>query len=201
MIKDGTVEVKVASEDSKFGTADSEVQNQIKFDWDTEDSDPVIFNDDWTDVPTSTSGYPTTYKPAGEVDEDELDENGHWVVPAAGEKAMLVVANPTDEQAIFTTWLMIPQEIKGKTVTITYLINDRQFKAIFPLSIETDLEDWVENQYIKYNVTLSPNKITFTADVTDWDKYNVNLDEEDPTLTPEEEENGDDNGDDNGEEA
>jgi hypothetical protein len=66
------------------------------------------------------------------------------------------------------TWLMLPQSVDGKTVEIIYLINNRQFKAIFPLKKDS-VEEWTDNQYIRYIVTLAPNLITFSASSTDWD--------------------------------
>ena len=72
-----------------------------------------------------------------------------------------------DEADVFTTWLMMPQPISTKQVSITYLINNRQFVSVFPLYTDS-LTEWAENQYIKYTITLSPYKISFVPDVKDW---------------------------------
>jgi hypothetical protein len=81
-------------------------------------------------------------------------------------KGLKLTPNATEGQK-FATWLMLPQDINGKQVEITYVINKRQFKAIFPL--DKTITNWAYNQYIRYNVNLSPNLITFSASSTDWD--------------------------------
>ena len=190
--KDGKVEgglidsgiLTASTEDANFGTEDASVQNTVKLDWDTSASEMVVFEDDWNEVAAASEGYPATYTAIGgsKVTVDETK----------GEEAMIVTAKPET----FTTWLMIPQTIysetqpvtegnpetvvEGKTVTITYLIDSRQFKVIFPLYVVDKLEKWDVNQYVKYTVTLSPNKITFGASVNDWKGGDVNLDESAP---------------------
>ena len=157
--------------------ATTAVQHEVTLEWDTDSSDPVPFADDWTKkATTEADGYPAEYTAIGGRKVTVGDE---------GEKAMVV----EETEETFTTWLMIPQTIYdetseiGKTVTITYLINDRQFKVIFPLYVKETLQDWAINQYVRYNVTLSPNKITFGASVNDWKEGRVNLDESDPVYT------------------
>ena len=68
----------------------------------------------------------------------------------------------------FCTWLMIPQSVEGKTVTVTYIINNRQFKSVFALDKGLADKKWDVNQYIKYTVTLTPNMISFTPSVDEW---------------------------------
>ena len=68
----------------------------------------------------------------------------------------------------FCTWLMIPQSVEGKTVTVTYIINNRQFKSVFALDKGLADKKWDVNQYIKYTVTLTPNMISFTPSVDVW---------------------------------
>jgi len=74
----------------------------------------------------------------------------------------------------FAKWLMLPQTITNKLVEIIYIIGNRQFKAVFPLDASTSttgatVSEWAINQYIKYTINLSPNMITFDAEVeTDW---------------------------------
>ena len=87
-----------------------------------------------------------------------------------------VVADPTamkltPKESTFTTWLMLPQTIdKNSKVTITYVINKRQFTAVFPLNGDdnTTIEKWACNQHILYTVILAPNTISFKPTVTDW---------------------------------
>ena len=68
------------------------------------------------------------------------------------------------------TWLMMPQTITDtSTIEVFYLINNRQFKAVFPLKREA-VAAWDENTFTKYTITLSPNLITFDANVSkDWE--------------------------------
>lgn len=82
------------------------------------------------------------------------------------------------EAEVFATWLMIPQDITGKTVKVTYIINSRQFEAIFKLdhdSLKGTGDDakaqWGDNKYVRYTVTLSPNVISFSPSVEDWEQH------------------------------
>ena len=69
--------------------------------------------------------------------------------------------------ASFATWLMLPQQLTDKTVEIIYVINNRQFKAIFPLATD-NVSGWTANSYTKYTVSLLPNLISFTANTETW---------------------------------
>ena len=87
----------------------------------------------------------------------------------------------------FATWLVLPQVITDKTVTIEYDItsatgNTRSFKHTFALTRaeETDAEgkviagkeafnEWKINQVVIYTINLSPNKITFVPSVQPWE--------------------------------
>ena len=109
--------------------------------------------------------------------------NGTEVIPDAKEgeegydkdfdkEAMLLVK---DQIKPFTTWLMMPQSVDGKTVTVTYIINNRQFKSVFALDKGLVDKKWDVNQYIKYTVTLSPNLISFTPTVDPWKTPETNV--------------------------
>lgn len=74
----------------------------------------------------------------------------------------------------YTTWLVIPQavgsskdDVAGLKVEIAYLIGNRQFVASFPLYAD-NAAAWNPNQYIKYNISLSPNTIGFNPTVEEW---------------------------------
>lgn len=81
----------------------------------------------------------------------------------------------TDAQE-YATWLVLPQNISGKTVEINYTINSRTFDQTFaltrgedtPTDNTDDFVEWGINQVITYTVNLSPNKITFTPSVEEW---------------------------------
>ena len=86
----------------------------------------------------------------------------------------------------YTTWLVIPQDVKKAAteatdgtegtpaidlkVTIQYVIGTRQFVSTFSLGGEVNA--WAKNQYIKYNVNLTPNMIGFAPSVEDWTPVN-----------------------------
>lgn len=130
------------------------VQNMASFEWELDDDATSDFTDDWTteyvddDFPKSIDG---------ETPEDE------------DKVAMKITNDGSDDHPAqnFTTWLMLPQNIEGKLVEITYLINERKFTSIFSLSNST-LKTWAANQHIRYKVNLSPNLISFEADVEEW---------------------------------
>lgn len=114
----------------------------VEFNWGTP-SVPVTFTDDWNTEVTLPEGVDAT--------------------AATDNKAMLLTVEPQT----FTTWLMLPQNIEGKKVSITYIINKRQFTSIFALD-KNNLKAWDDNQHIKYTVTLAPNVISFNPTVQDW---------------------------------
>ena len=74
----------------------------------------------------------------------------------------------------YATWLVLPQDITGKTVKIAYTINGRPFEQIFALTRPAVAEEkdafnaWGINQVITYTINLSPNKITFDPSVEGW---------------------------------
>ena len=71
----------------------------------------------------------------------------------------------------FTTWLVMPQTLAGKKVTIDYTIDGRGFQTAFLLGTDT-VTSWGINQSITYTVTLAPNVITFVPSVEDWEVVN-----------------------------
>ena len=91
----------------------------------------------------------------------------------------------TSKAAEFATWLVLPQEIEGRTVSINYTINGRTFDQVFALTRDEvkEVKDeqgtvttpgkeafvkWDINQVITYTINLTPNRITFTPSVEDW---------------------------------
>ena len=80
------------------------------------------------------------------------------------------------------TWLLLPQPITGATVTVTYIIKDRQFTKKFALDA-TNLTAWAPNQFVKYNVVIAPNLITFEPSVEGWDETNVSVNDSGTTVT------------------
>ena len=125
---------------------------------------PQIFFDDWkTKVVTDSQAQ--NYDPDFPAKIDGADAT------ADDKVAMKVTATggQDDPAQVFTTWLMLPQSVAGKKVEITYLINQRKFTSIFPLESSRLTDNkWVENQYIKYTITLAPNLISFNPSVEEW---------------------------------
>lgn len=114
------------------------------------DEATTMFNDDWTNTVT----FPTTVEAAA----------------AADNTAMKL----TPDAQTFTTWLVMPQTISNKELSITYIINNRQFTSVFPIDGEKDeLPTWACNQHIKYTITLAPNVISFKPTVEDWTPYDA----------------------------
>jgi hypothetical protein len=81
------------------------------------------------------------------------------------------------------TWLLLPQDISSSTVTITYIIKDRQFEKTFPL-YTTGLTEWDANQFVKYNVTIAPNLISFDPSVEEWDNTDVTVNDSGVSVDP-----------------
>lgn len=129
-------------------TVDPEVTERTawKFEWD-QDEATETFTDDYNEQATYLEGSEAAV--------------------LADDTAMKL----TTKYETFTTWLMLPQDIdENSKVTITYVINKRQFTSIFPLNGDknTTISAWTCNQHIKYNVILAPNVISFKPIVQDW---------------------------------
>lgn len=77
----------------------------------------------------------------------------------------------TNSAETFTTWLVMPQDIKKGNVDlkvdVVYVMGNRQFKASFSLGTD-DLDAWAANQYVTYTITLTPNLISFNPTVKPW---------------------------------
>lgn len=116
---------------------------------------PATFNDDYT---STGDGFPTSLLHIGEAE----------------------ARTPTDDTAMlldgdaepFCTWLALPQNVEAKKVKIVYVIGNRQFERSFELS-KGDLKNWGVNQYVRYTVTLTPNKVSFDSSVDDWSTTDV----------------------------
>ena len=93
-----------------------------------------------------------------------------------------------DEAQPFTTWLVLPQDVKKDEldlkVDVVYVMGNRQFKASFSLGSD-DLTEWAHNQYIKYTITLTPNLISFNPTVEPWTQTGKDGDETTDTPTEE----------------
>lgn len=83
----------------------------------------------------------------------------------------------TSSEQRYATWLVIPQTLKDKMVSITYTIGDKanagadpkEFTTVWPLAATGVVDAWEINNYVKYKVNLSPNIITFNPVVEkDW---------------------------------
>ena len=136
----------------------------VAFTWDvTTASAKANFEDDWTTSVVTTQdaeGYDKDFP-------EKIDGKD----PQDADKVAMKVTATGNESQVFTTWLMLPQNIEGKKVEITYLINERKFTSIFPLETAS-LKAWADNQYVKYTITLAPNLISFNPSVEDWSEAN-----------------------------
>lgn len=125
------------------------------------------FKEDWGEGDNATTEIELV--DGTKVDPNNLKENESFDTAAMA---------LTAEAKTFATWLMIPQDITDKTVKVTYIINSRQFEAIFKLdhdslkgTEENAVAQWGDNKYVRYTVTLSPNVISFSPSVEDWEQH------------------------------
>ena len=140
--------------------------------WDTP-TVPALFAGDYVNATT-----PLTYEAA----ENISDWNTAVTINDANYMELTGTYQP------FTTWLVIPQDVfvEGSTdlkVTIAYVIKSgeeyRQFVSTFSLGSAAVVPTWRQNQYVKYNINLTPNIIGFDATVEPWDETsgNTNINE------------------------
>ena len=122
----------------------------------------------WTPVSTSTEKFVAQYggTPATDIN---LRPEGGTASDASNyefnpKNYMKLTAAPTP----YDTWLVIPQTNADLKVEIVYVISDRQYVISFPL-FDDKLTSWEPNQYIKYNINLTPNIIGFNPTVEEWD--------------------------------
>lgn len=75
----------------------------------------------------------------------------------------------------FGSWLLLPQaSIEGYYLDVEYIVDGMYIKQRFMLKAG-NVEAWTRNQLTTYNVTISPDYITFEPDVKDW--TNIKTDE------------------------
>lgn len=124
---------------------------------------PALFAGDYVNATT-----PLTYEAA----ENISDWNTEVTIDDANYMELTGTYQP------FTTWLVIPQDVfvEGSTdlkVTIAYVIKSgeeyRQFVSTFSLGSTAVVPTWRQNQYVKYNINLTPNIIGFDATVEPWE--------------------------------
>ena len=161
LINKGTLDVTYTEMTEQSGATSEDYKpatGKATFKWNdgVEAPSTGTFTDDWeTLIDETNTNFPD--KIDG-VDATEEDRKAMEITAAVGTEA------PAN---IFTTWLMIPQNIVGKKVKITYLLNERKAEGEFALDVQ-NITEWKDNQYIRYVVTLSPNLISFNASTTDW---------------------------------
>jgi hypothetical protein len=127
---------------------------------------PTVFT--WA-TPTIEQTFEDDYKDEANVPDDtELLSTSKSLDKTAREL--------TTEAKNFCTWLVMPQSISTLQVKITYVIGKRQFESIFPLAA-TNLTAWGPNQYVRYTITLAPNKISFNPSVEEWDQFDADTTE------------------------
>jgi hypothetical protein len=124
----------------------------------------------------------STNRTAANVYDWSSDNAETQYAPAAAENAgkNFIVGEGIEVKAVdkanadvYAEWLVIPQDITGKMVTINYEITDpsdqkkpKKFTSVWPLYTEK-LKAWERNQFIRYTVTLSPNIIEFNPTVNE----------------------------------
>ena len=138
-------------------------KNHTVFQWTLDAEATADFIDDWETPVSEGMGFPEKIEGSSDISDED-------------KKSMKITSiKDTDAQPnVFTTWLVLPQEVEDKKVEITYLMNERQFLAEFNLAYEalrqtTEKAMWNDNQFIRYVVTLAPNLISFNPQVGEWD--------------------------------
>lgn len=97
-------------------------------------------------------------------------ENGE-----TAENAIQAVLLSKTEFTTFGSWLLLPQtSIEGYYLDVEYIVDGMYVKQRFMLKAG-DIAAWTRNQLTTYNVTISPDYITFEPDVQDW--TNIKTDE------------------------
>ena len=159
----GTLNVTPTTGDPKRKQNDNAAISSISLTWDPSTL-TTSYNDDNTAF-TATWPDPERNFPE-EFEEEGANGNMTEVTEDEQRKSLLL----TDSPKTFATWFMLPQSLAGKKVTITYVINKRQFSAMFPLEGSTGntISAWGVNQYVKYNISLTPDMILFGATVENW---------------------------------
>ena len=135
----------------------------ISLSWSNQEESTGATNNGFTAIwPNNEPNFPNSYE----------SENGSTITVKENEKFALLL---TDQPKSFATWFMLPQPLDvNKMVTITYVINNRQFSARFPLiGSNKQITAWGVNQYVKYNISLTPDMILFDADVEEWEPNNT----------------------------
>ena len=127
-------------------------------------SDPALFAGDYVNAGATTLVY------------EEAENIEDWNTAVAINDANYMELTGTYQP--FTTWLVIPQDVfkadtKDLKVTIAYVIKSgdeyRQFVSTFSLGSAAVVPTWEKNQYVKYNINLTPNIIGFDAEVKPWE--------------------------------
>ena len=127
---------------------------------------PTVFT--WA-TPTIEQTFEDDYKGTAAVPEDTERLDATVALDMTARELTTTAEN-------FCTWLVMPQTISTLQVKITYVIGKRQFESIFPLAA-TNLTAWGANQYVRYTITLAPNKISFNPSVEEWDQFDANATE------------------------
>lgn len=154
----GTLEVKPASQPTT-PTTNIPVTTVVTPKWINQDGEITFGKEATGDIPLEQ----------GKTLDYLMNEDGKTYVYQHSNGDLLSSA-PTEAYA---TWLMMPQTLTpASQIEVIYVIKDRQFKSIFPLiandvKTKQSIDKWEENKYTKYTITLSPNLISFDADVSD----------------------------------
>ncbi len=93
-----------------------------------------------------------------------------WTLKEASTAAYSITADSTltSTSKNYATWLLLPQTLTDKTVTINYTVNGIANEKTFDLLQSDKIDSWGINQFVSYNITISPNAIAFEPSVGDW---------------------------------
>lgn len=116
-------------------------------------------------------------------DENGTETTNEIVVDGEGTEKDRSGLTLTEKMQTLDTWLLLPQSIENATVEVTYIIKNRLFTKTFPLYAQ-GLTSWDVNQFVKYNVTIAPNLISFNPSVEEWDTTDVTMNDNGTQVAP-----------------
>lgn len=117
---------------------------------------------------TVGKAYTAQCKTAAVLVENVVKEDGN----KANFEAVLL---NTETFTTFGSWLLLPQSsVEGHYLDVEYIVDGMYISQRFMLKAGS-VTKWDRNQLTTYNVTISPDYITFEPEVNDW--TNVKIDE------------------------
>lgn len=110
----------------------------------------------------------------GDYNVSEVDNTAGWTntTPSYNSFSKNDALTLKNEKQNYVTWLLMPQALTNgdgkQEVTINYTVNGVANTKKFNLFQTGKIETWAINQFVSYNIMISPKAISFNPSVTDW---------------------------------